>query len=314
MLNYFKKAILTVIFLNISFTTYCQLLEQMEMIDKKTLSGEYNEAKSLCDSLISIYRDSSILYTTRGNIYIYLYELELAERDFKKAIKLTPSNNLALTYLGELDFINSKYKQGLEKLYKLIQYDSLNHYGYTHIGLIYIQLNEYDSAYHYLTKAIKLDSLKSMYWYNRGFYHVEVKKPLEAVNDFKKGLKSDSNVYFKSLIFQSYIDLLIEQDLLDSAENIIVLANANGFMFYDNSAVINYKKEKYLESINFANLSLESYPNSINMWELKGDAYERLLLKKESCECFKTALEYSIKWPNKLKKRVLNRKIKEKCK
>ena len=206
-------------------------LERFELALK-----DYNEAIEL-DS-------AADYYVGRGLVYMKQDQNALAEVDFKNAISIDPSNQLAWYNLA---LINPSTKLPLELLE--------DHSFAPTLGLLAAQSmvdGDYKTAIKYLSQAIK-NHEESLHYTNRGRAYIKLKKYDQARNDFNAARRIEptrfeclhliGNTYF----FQKNYQLAI------SFYNQYLTVNPQNAMVWFNAAMSYLELESELDACHYLN-------------------------------------------------------------
>ncbi len=126
----------------------------------------FNLAKEYTDDALALDSNLSIAWSNLGLIELgFNYNLQEAERAFRKAISINPNNVDAKRYLAELLAISSNYNQALEILEDTWQKDSMNPLLIAVWGSTLMMDKQYDKALEKFQLAISFGG--QMIWVNR---------------------------------------------------------------------------------------------------------------------------------------------------
>lgn len=189
------KALLSVLIINsISLISYTQ--EKATMMDRGTelfFQGDFRGSLIFYDSLINIYPDSSILYSSRAGVYYWTQNYEQSILDCNQSIKLDSINHAAyynrgLTYLGIGDV--RKAKIDFEKTI-FLQPDFSDAYNY--LATCYAKIGLNTMALENINKAIKLNQDIGLYYYSRAVIYRQMKKNSELIiKDYDQAIELDT--------------------------------------------------------------------------------------------------------------------------
>ncbi|MEP2791122.1 MAG: tetratricopeptide repeat protein, partial [Kangiellaceae bacterium] len=126
----------------------------------------FNLAKEYTDDALALDSNLSIAWSNLGLIELgFNYNLQEAEKAFRKAISINPNNVDAKRYLAELLAISSNYNQALEILEDTWQKDSMNPLLIAVWGSTLMMDKQYDKALEKFQLAISFGG--QMIWVNR---------------------------------------------------------------------------------------------------------------------------------------------------
>ncbi len=140
-------------------------------------------------------------YFNRGAAFERTKKWDLAEKDLKKALLLSPDNPVVLNYLG-YSWVDRGiyYKQAFEYIKKAVQLAPDQGYIIDSLGWAYYKVSEYEKAIEYLEKATELqpeeaeinDHLGDAYW--------SVGRKREAKYQWKKALEQYTKEHYDKIL------------------------------------------------------------------------------------------------------------------
>jgi tetratricopeptide (TPR) repeat protein len=122
-----------------------------------------------------------------------LGRVDEAEKAFREALRLDPSNVDALNDLGNLLAEKGRLGQSLEFLEKAARLKPGAASVWTNLGVTYAQMNDYDEALRALDKAITLNPKLPDPWFNKGVILWGAGRREAAVFALRKALSIDPN-------------------------------------------------------------------------------------------------------------------------
>lgn len=194
-------------------------------------SGRLQDALSNCNSGLNLDPANSAILINRGLVYFRLDEAELAEYDFRAALRLNPgsikSRNMLAISLSRQERLEEaldecttaiqiggnaedtadcycargavhaklgKLKDARADLDKCIEINPGHQLGHINLGSLAVQLKQYQDALQYFAQASALGPESFDLFINRGVAHRELDRAMECLEDFRAalGLKSDS--------------------------------------------------------------------------------------------------------------------------
>lgn len=275
-------------------------------IESKALIGLSNLAKSSKETLallnqsISICNNSSIAYGARGAHYLTLGKVDLAYKDFIKAISLDDFNEtsfscnlyfntgqLFLNYINNNDSAISYF----EKAIKIAPQSPLNSSSYMNIAIIKQQENKLDESLIAYEKGEQIDSKNDLLLYNFALLLFDLKRNKEALEKINRAILINSN---DADYFDTKGTILSALSLFKEAEieykKAIALNPKSGF-FYSSLGHLYADQLKYEESI-------KCYDEAVKLnYNLKSTLVKRALMKIElnknvsACNDLKKALK-----------------------
>lgn len=194
-------------------------------------SGMYAEAIDTYSILIDIGYHTSEHYYLRGNVYLLLDDIASAEKDFDKALELTPTNYKL--YLDIFQGLSKNYPDEAKKyLERSLLINSSKKEDYLNQGKIYFYLEDYENSLTNLKKAKEEGNTEATLFLGKVYSHVG--------NDTQA-----------LLFFQEYLE-----------------ANPSNGTVYNEIGLIKLKTEEYHDALSYFQNGL-SYNDLNSLKELK---------------------------------------------
>ncbi|MGM0533185.1 MAG: tetratricopeptide repeat protein [Campylobacterota bacterium] len=130
--------------------------ELLDKTDELVANENFTEAQKSIEAAL-ILEENSDNYMRQGFILQNLDNKEAAIQSFENAIKFDSQNDLAYTFIGQLQTELGAYEKAREAFEKALEIDS--EYGKTHIAYatMLFKAKEYDKSRQHLQKAKELD-------------------------------------------------------------------------------------------------------------------------------------------------------------
>lgn len=144
---------------------YIQALEMLnyEMIDSK------------------LYWD----YSDRADLLVKIGNLDLAEKNYKKAIELNFNQRTFSNYAWIL-YKQNKYQEAINQCEMALQINQYLDRGYYWKGVCYGSMGKYEMAIQYISKAIEIYPYQSTYYDERAYYYEVNGDKDEAQKDYQE--------------------------------------------------------------------------------------------------------------------------------
>lgn len=202
--------------------------------------------------------DYEALYN-RGLAYFYIGDLPKAIEDSKKALKLNPNHDSALTTLGMCAYKTENYAEALVIFDSIlrIKESSLSYYNR---ALTFNKLGKVAAAEKDFTHAISLEPNVRNYWGRADFYYNQ-KKYNQSVEDYTQALNIDSNstqLYYNRALsyYANFKDKEAIEDLL-----VVVSLDSNNIDAKWYLCASYYTENDYEESLFYYNAVENQNPN-----------------------------------------------------
>ena len=211
-----------------------------------------------------VLRSMEVSYNSIGNIYILLEQYTLAEKSFKKALKIAKKskNKWSLSINNENI---AKVKEAQDSLDLAIFYTQKalkidqsinNHYGrmicYNRLGKLYIKKSEYSKAKKFLNDAIPIaKSVKNIYYKalinnNLGWAETKTKNFSKAKKHFEISLDIAEKKNYKTALTEIYTNFSEYNEL--TGNHVDALKYYKKFTFISNQ-LLNDKTSKYVNDL-----------------------------------------------------------------
>lgn len=153
--------------------------------------GEYGLAIKYLNNLINISPEDkeilsllSVIYSDTS-MYNSYFNIELAENNFEKIIKLYPNDSQVYYNFGKHKQNILEYEQALLLYDRNLKLDSKNKHSYYNMGFCAMQLSEYNRAIDYFTNAILIDNSFLLAYHARAYLHTVTNNIDQANRDWK---------------------------------------------------------------------------------------------------------------------------------
>lgn len=125
------------------------------------LRGDIYMARKMYREAIDTYRlgapDSPVLTNKIGIAFHQLMLLDLAKKNYEKAIKLNPHYAEAINNLGTIYYARKSYRRSINYYKKAVRYGSPSASVYANLGAAYFARKDYKLATENYERAMKLD-------------------------------------------------------------------------------------------------------------------------------------------------------------
>ncbi len=260
-----------------------------------------------------------------GNNYYYKSYFTIAEKNFKKSLKIAKQLNDTLTLInlynniGVINDSRANYSEALDYYFKALKLSELYKkntslsFLYNNIGLIYFSNKDYTNAEKYLKQSYEYSKKEhseegiATYYVNYGVLLFNQEKYSDALLYYNKALLIDiklKDLFSIATIYENMADAYRELKRYDLSEKYYYSA------IEENSAVGNksgtaslylglgdmyfqLNQYKKAESFYFKSLKLAE---KIAAKKIRLDAYEKLMNLYKKSGDFKSAFSYSVKY------------------
>jgi len=155
---------------------------QKDAVDYKLELKRINDFIKLNDKNADAFYNRGCLYLAKG-------DLQMAERDYSKAI-LLDKNHFEAYYNRGLIFVKmKKYTQAIRDFDKAIRLNSRDVDAYCNRGSSCFQLNKMDLAVRDYNKGLEIDPNDGDLYYNRALVFLEKGQKPKAMKDFQKAAR-----------------------------------------------------------------------------------------------------------------------------
>lgn len=118
---------------------------------------EYQKAIEYFGKVIKVNAFNALNYVNRGNAYLEINDLENAEINYIRALKLDPNYAEAYCYLAVLQAKKMLFDEAIDNLKKSININPKNFMAYYNLGNIYAQIKNYEQAQKEYFVAIQIN-------------------------------------------------------------------------------------------------------------------------------------------------------------
>jgi len=162
-------------------------------IYQKIKNGKDLSSLSANERLIAFYPNSSEPLASKAQRLYNFGKVAEAEKFFKEAISLNPSDLYVISNYGNLLFEQKRYEEAIVVYKANMEQNPIDYTGYYNIGLNYLKLQQYDSAIVNFTQSIKSNSDNGNPYLQRGNCYFKMELYQEALNDFKSYVLLEPN-------------------------------------------------------------------------------------------------------------------------
>lgn len=125
------------------------------------LRGDIYMARKMYREAIDMYRegpsDSAVLANKIGIAFHQLLQLDLAKKNYERAIKLDPKYSEAINNLGTIYYARKSYRRAIGYYKRSLRYSAPSASIYANLGAAYFGRKDYKEATDYYEKALQLD-------------------------------------------------------------------------------------------------------------------------------------------------------------
>ncbi|MBV9034958.1 MAG: tetratricopeptide repeat protein [Acidobacteriaceae bacterium] len=125
------------------------------------LRGDIYMARKMYREAIDMYRtgspDSPVLANKIGIAFHQLMQLDLAKKNYERAIKLDPKYSEAINNLGTIYYSQKSYRRSIGCYKRALRYTHPTASIYANLGAAYFGRKNYKQATEYYEEALKLD-------------------------------------------------------------------------------------------------------------------------------------------------------------
>ncbi len=123
--------------------------------------GDIYMARKMYREAIDMYRqgppDSAVLTNKIGIAFHQLMQLDLAKKNYERAIKLDPKYSEAINNLGTIYYAQKSYRRAIGYYKRALRYTPPSASIYSNLGAAYFGRKDYKRATEYYEEALKLD-------------------------------------------------------------------------------------------------------------------------------------------------------------
>ncbi len=125
------------------------------------MRGDIYMARKMYREAIDMYRtgspDSAVLQNKIGIAFHQLLQLDLAKKNYERAIKLDPKYSEAINNLGTIYYSQKSYRRSISCYKRALRYTNPTAAIYANLGAAYFGRKHYEQATEYYEEALKLD-------------------------------------------------------------------------------------------------------------------------------------------------------------
>lgn len=252
--------------------------------------SEYTKAISFYDRAISLEPNLSIYWENRGLAYEQLQEYDKAEKDYLKALELGKGANL-INSLGVVKYRQKDFHQAKDYFMQAIELDNKDPIFFENLGLAYENLGDVEKAEENFMKALQISKEDARYMNRLGLYYQNCKLFEKALDWYSKAAEKDKENYiYKENVAIAHEHLghyekaeeLYQQMVLDQQDELFVKTRLLNVQFLQG---------KYFQVLEEVDKLLTSYPDNLDLYEIKGSAYEKQFLYEEALQTYEQALK-----------------------
>lgn len=152
---------------------------------------QYYRALDDLEGLVVSWKDSSVLYFTKGLVNTKLKKYAIAIDNFKLSLNLEPDQAQALINIGNVFYHNEELDSAEHYLLQGLELDASEANGYNTLSLVAIKRGNYLEAADLLNSALKIDTNNAWYLNNKGYAMLKLDKLDSAEYLINTSLKTD---------------------------------------------------------------------------------------------------------------------------
>lgn len=153
--------------------------------------NQYYRSLDDLNALSKTWKDSSILYFSKGLVNTRLEKYTEAIIDFKRAVSLEPNNPKAIINIGNVFYHTHQLDSAEYYLKQGLILDAAEANGYNTLSLIAIARQDYQQSLDQIDKALALAENNAWYLNNKGYVYLKMDKLDSAEYLINTSLKSD---------------------------------------------------------------------------------------------------------------------------
>ncbi|TND08625.1 MAG: hypothetical protein FD123_2129 [Bacteroidetes bacterium] len=161
-------------------------------------NGDWESKITLYGNDMEYLEESAKANMMLGQLYLYdgiqknnQQELELARKNFQKAVEITPGYSIAWNDLGTASFFLGEYSAAAKEFGKSLALDPKNVNTVYSMGLSLYKMQQLDSALPYFQRTLRLDSMQMRAWEYVARITSEKGNPDEALRILERAAKTD---------------------------------------------------------------------------------------------------------------------------
>jgi tetratricopeptide (TPR) repeat protein len=175
---------------------------------------------------MKVKQDTSITFLLKGLVYTKLLLFDSAIINFKKAETLDSSNVEILVNIGTVRYYQKQLDQAQADLQKALRLKPDEPNAYNSLAMIQAELGDYYNALDLVNKAIAIKPKDAFFINNRGFIYLMLNKMPEALEDINRSIGMDPYngwsyrnkgiYYLKAEKYSDALTMLTQAERLDA--------------------------------------------------------------------------------------------------
>ena len=245
----------------------------------------YNEAKEKFQKVIKLKEDDIIYYRLyRADTLRFLGDIKGAIKDYEEVITRDPKNSYALNRLGLLYYTQGNNDLAEENYRKALKVNYRDDWAYENLGDLFLEQQNYDLATENYQRSIKINPGYAENHKNLGDVYFKQKKYNEAIQSYKKAIELDPKFF---LAYEKLGDISLENEKYDEAFNYYRQASEiepEDTSAYEKLGDISVKQKKYAEASEYYQKVLnlgESFKLTVQSFKgLRDESISKNILEK----------------------------------
>jgi Flp pilus assembly protein TadD len=243
----------------------------------------YTNTLAACPDAFYVRKDLGATYWEMGNA-------ELAEREWREALKAAPQHSGSLSSLGMAYLKRQDYSQALEFLKKAVEFDPDNPEAHLFLGLTYKDTHSPDLAELELRAAVSLSPFNSNARNALGTLYVAEGRTAQAEEQFRASVKSEPNIMgYGNLGLIHWRQGDAQRAEQEWREALRLAPNDSSIL--NNLGLACTKLGRYPEAVSFFRKAIELKPDDPNPHSNLGIAFEKTGEQGAAEREFRAALE-----------------------
>ena len=224
-------------------------------------------------TIVITHNETSDAYQGRGVAYRSEGKVDLAMKDFDKAIQLDPKNANAYNSRGNAYLDKRDYKDAIVDYTQAIKLSPNYSYAYDNRGDAYDDDGDYDNAIADYTKAIELDASSASFYNDRGIAYYHKKAYDNAIADYTKAIGLDPKY---AAAYDNRGDANRDRGAADQAiadyTTAITLNPTNAVYYFDRGFAFDHLND-YDDAIADYSEAIRLNPEKASYYDALGDMY-----------------------------------------
>jgi tetratricopeptide (TPR) repeat protein len=154
-------------------------------------NGELDLALRDYSKAIQLDSKNAAYWSNRGIVYRIKQEFTKAIADFDEAIRLSPKNYVVYTNRGNVYGSKQDYTKAIADFDEAIRLNPTYARAYSNRGNAHVGKQDYDKAIPDFDEAIRLAPNEAGYWHNRGVAYQGKQDNTKALTDFDQAIQLD---------------------------------------------------------------------------------------------------------------------------